>query len=56
VADIQNQQAAQVDLMVATLMHLGLSQLAALEFTDNGITTMSRLCSLTEESLERSIK
>jgi len=56
VADIQNQQAAQVDLMVAALMHLGLSQLAALEFTDNGITTMNRLRSLNEESLGRLIK
>jgi hypothetical protein len=42
--------------MIAALMRLGLSQLAGLEFTDNGITMMNHLRMQTEESLDRLIK
>jgi hypothetical protein len=37
-------------------MRLGLTELAAYEFMDNGITTMNRLRSLTEDALECLIK
>lgn len=42
--------------MVAALMRLGLSQLAANKFTDNGITNMNRLWVLTEVDLNHLIK
>ena len=56
VAHIQEQQLAQEGLMRAALMRLGLSHLAATEFTNNGIINMNRLRSLTEASLEWLIK
>ncbi|MFO0446496.1 MAG: hypothetical protein ACK524_11600 [Planctomyces sp.] len=42
--------------MEAALMRLGLSLLAAREFTGNGIMTINRLRTLTEDSLDRLIK
>jgi len=56
VADIQQQQAIQVNQMVAALRRLGLSEVAAHEFTDNGITNMNRLRTLTENALDCLIK
>jgi hypothetical protein len=46
-AVIQNQSAQ---------MRLGLSQVASCKFTGNGITTMNRLRTLTEDALNRLIK
>jgi hypothetical protein len=56
VANIQNQQAMELNQMLAALMRLGLSDLAAREFTDNSINNMNRLRTLTEEALDRPIK
>ena len=42
--------------MRAALVRLGLTAIAAAEFTDNGITNMNRLRAMTEDDLERFIK
>jgi hypothetical protein len=42
--------------MREALMRLGLSAVAATEFTANGITTVNRLRGLTEDALDRLIK
>jgi len=47
------QQQAQME---AALMRLGLLKLAAREFTGNGINTLHRLCTLSEDALGRLIK
>lgn len=41
VSDIQNQLAAKVQFIQAALMLLGLTAVAAREFTENEITTMN---------------
>jgi hypothetical protein len=46
----------QVADMRAALVRLGLTAIAAAEFTDNSITNMNRLCAMTEDDLERFIK
>jgi hypothetical protein len=45
-----------VQAMRAALVRLGLTEVAAIEFTDNGVTSMARLRNLTEEALEHLIK
>jgi len=46
----------QVALMVAALIRLGFLELAAQEFTDNGIMTLNRLRTLSSDALDMLIK
>jgi hypothetical protein len=46
----------QTAQMRQAFMRLGMSQMVANEFTDNGITSMNRLRTLTEDALDRLIK
>jgi len=41
----------QVSLMIAALIKLGFSELAAQEFTDNGITALNRPRTLSSDAL-----
>jgi len=55
-ANMQQQQNQQRDLMEAALLRLGLSQAAAREFTNNGITSLERLWMLTQEGFGKANK
>jgi len=48
--------AQQTQQMVQALIRLGLTEVAAREFTDNGITTLHRLRTLSEDDLKALIK
>jgi hypothetical protein len=56
VAEMEQQRIMQRDAMEAALMCLGVSAIAAREFTNNGILSLEHLRMLSKEGLERLIK